>query len=73
MDKQSPLPPEPVTGSGGYSIGLLFLLVFLVAVVAGLMALWGYGSSEMLLKVIVTVITAAVTLAVVIMAFSKRR
>lgn len=73
MDKQSPLPPEPVTGAGGYSIGLLFLLVFLVAVAAGLMALWGYGTTEMLLKIIVTMLTGTVTLAVVIMAFSRRR
>lgn len=71
MDNRSPLPPEPRTGAAGHTIGLLFLVIFLTGVVAGLMALWGFSDTETLLKIIVTGLAIAVSLGIVVMAFSR--
>lgn len=72
MDHRNPLPPEPTTGTAGHTIGWLFLIIFLAVVVAGLMALWGFSSTETLLKVVVTALAVAVTLGITAMAVMRR-
>lgn len=59
----SPLPPEPVAGAAGRSVGFLMWLLVLGTTALVLMGIWGVGDTEKLLK-------SAATLALLVLVAS---
>lgn len=64
MTEPSPLPPEPVSGPAGKTLGLFFVaLIFLLG--AGSLALiWGYGDIETMLRILASFLVVAMLAAV---------
>ncbi len=71
MTAHSPLPPEPVTGPAGKTLGLFFVaLVFLLGL-GSLALLWGHGDAETLLRILASLIVIGMLAAIA--AFMLRR
>ncbi|MGC4088256.1 MAG: hypothetical protein QM756_10215 [Polyangiaceae bacterium] len=64
MTEHSPLPPEPVAGPAGKTLGLFFVALIFLLGIGSLALIWGYGDIETLLRILASFLVVAMLAAV---------